>query len=680
MTPTISKLSQCGVHAPYMRAVYPTKTFPNHYSIVTGLYPESHGIIDNNMYDMEIGKRFYLGSETASDPRWWGGEPIWLTAKKQGLRTATYFWPGSDVNIQGNYPDIWKKYDGSVSYYSRVQEVLSWMSLPKGERPDLITLYFDEPDLAGHKNGTSGPTAEKEIGATLARVDETIGELMNGLYTRNLHHCVNLVVIADHGMDDVSCQRVVRLRNYVNMDYLSSKFYVWEGSFGRIANQYIYNSTIRDPAPNGNPEPTDDLLKNLICANPHLNVYTKTTLPVRHHYTNNNRIDSVLLDVESEWLVTRNFINTCSGGNHGYDNIYKSMEALFLAYGPAFHWNLTIPGFENIELYNAFADILNITAAPNNGTAGALDHILKSPRKRNNLSDSIEYRRADNVFHDADEYLSYVKSVDCGFNCMQLTDEQIKSVYSETTDFREDARHVPLGIPLMNLPIVTLLHQPNYTSAYDSRLRIVLWISQTRDGQSVLLPEAETICSLPDPRISAGEEECYNATDVVYSPLYSGTIVGSPPGEIFLTSSYVRMTREFYASIWVKVLDNIWKKYSGSGKDYNILTGPAFDLNHDGISDHFKNISSADLPSHFFIMLTSCDTNTSLEDCDKYRVESYIIPHNDHLKMCKDIGTFLLENEARARDIELITGIQLFQRLPFDEAVRLKTHLPLSFD
>lgn len=678
MTPTISRLRQCGVHAPYMRSVYPTKTFPNHYSIVTGLYPESHGIIDNNMYDMEIGKRFYLGSDTSADPRWWRGEPIWHTAKRHGLRTATYFWPGSDVKIQGSYPDIWKKYDGSVSYSSRVQEVISWMSLPKGERPDFITLYFDEPDLAGHKYG---PSDETKIGAALKRVDDTIRDLMDGLFTRKLHHCVNIVIIADHGMDDVSCQQIVRLSHYVDSDFLSANYYVWEGPFGRIANTYRYNNTVRDILPADDPEPYDTLLSNLTCASPHMNVYRKASLPVRHHYSNNDRIDDTLLDMETGWLVTRNWIRICRGGNHGYDNIYKSMEALFLAYGPAFKWNLTIEPFENIELYNMLTEILNITAAPNNGTVGSLKHILKESANTEEIVQHLEYGNLSISFKDAEEYFSFVQSYPCAKNCSALSEDMIRNLYSTLSTNQPVKSHTPLGMPeLADASFqnrnVTLLYHLQYVLAYDTHLHSPLWLSQTLNGTQSMFKEDNTDCFIPDPRIPR-DKICNNRTDLQQTSLNVFTYKDGESA-ISLASVHLRMNTRFYTDIWRPVINYIRKKISVI-ENVNILIGPAFDNNHDSLPDT-EGTRNTSLPSHFFIVLTSCiDKRITAQDCEKYNVISYIIPHLDDIHICKSIDMFMNENEARVRDVEILTGMRLLTAVPFDVAVRLRTLLPLSF-
>ncbi|KAG3290257.1 ectonucleotide pyrophosphatase/phosphodiesterase family member 1 [Ictidomys tridecemlineatus] len=153
LLPVISKLKNCGTYTKNLRPVYPTKTFPNHYSIVTGLYPESHGVIDNKMYDPKMNASFSLKSKEKFNPEWYKGEPIWITAKYQGLKSGTLFWPGSDVTIKGIYPDIYKVYNGSIPFEERILAVLQWLQLPRDERPHFYTLYLEEPDSSGHSYG-----------------------------------------------------------------------------------------------------------------------------------------------------------------------------------------------------------------------------------------------------------------------------------------------------------------------------------------------------------------------------------------------------------------------------------------------------------------------------------------------------------------------------------------------
>ncbi|XP_052776109.1 uncharacterized protein LOC128213996 [Mya arenaria] len=679
VTPTVSRLSQCGVRAPYMRSVYPTKTFPNHYSIVTGLYPESHGIIDNNMYDTEMMSRFSLGSKAASDPSWWKGDPLWLTAKRQGLRTATFFWPGSDVEINGSYPDIWRKYDGSVSYFARTQEVLSWMSLPKGERPDFVTLYFDEPDLAGHKYG---PSNEKEIGAALKRVDDTLAYLMEGLVHRNLHNCVNLVIIADHGMSDVKCNQVLKMQYHVpNLDYsyLTSNFWVWDGAFGRIADTYKYNGTVRGPYPVDIPAPSDDIVANLTCASPHMNVFTKPIMPVRHHYTNNIRIDNIILDMDPGWQVTRYYVSSCTGGTHGYDNIYRSMEALFLAHGPAFKWNLTVDAFENIELYNMFSDILNITASPNNGTAGSLDHLLQNPRTHS--TETFTPYVETSKFSTAEEYATITSGNPCFRNCISFTKEHMRTLCENVTSSNTNDKHIPFGQPELESVYfskrkVVISHLPVATIGYDQDQDASFWVSQTFTNVRENI-SADSGCSLPDPNIFknvSGSRIC--STDDAVST--STLLLGDQSGMFdFVSSTMAIMKTGFLNNVWTPLLTFL-REAVVMQTEVNVVVGPAFDHNFDSLPDLISHNSTLMTPSHFYIVLSHCSGDSLSKDCQNKSISSYILPHTENITICKNFSMYMLENEARLRDVEILTGLSFLSDLSTSVKVQLKTRLPVS--
>nr|ABY79123.1 ectonucleotide pyrophosphatase/phosphodiesterase 1 (predicted) [Callithrix jacchus] len=302
LLPVISKLKKCGTYTKNMRPVYPTKTFPNHYSIVTGLYPESHGIIDNKMYDPKMNASFSLKSKEKFNPEWYKGEPIWLTAKYQGLKSGTFFWPGSDVEINGIFPDIYKMYNGSIPFEERIVAVLQWLQLPKDERPHFYTLYLEEPDSSGH---SYGPVSSEVIKA-LQRVDSMVGMLMDGLKELNLHRCLNLILISDHGMEQGSCKKYIYLNKYL----------------GDVKNIKV----IYGPAARLRPS-----------------------------------------DVPDKYF------------SFNYEAIARNLSALFIGYGPGFKHGTEVDTFENIEVYNLMCDLLNLTPAPNNGTHGSLNHLLKNP-------------------------------------------------------------------------------------------------------------------------------------------------------------------------------------------------------------------------------------------------------------------------------------------------------------
>ncbi|KAJ7421363.1 ectonucleotide pyrophosphatase/phosphodiesterase family member 3 [Pitangus sulphuratus] len=335
LLPNIEKLKTCGTHSKYMRAVYPTKTFPNHYTIVTGLYPESHGIIDNNMYDIDLNEHFSLSGMEKFNPSWWKGQPIWLTAMYQNLKAGTFFWPGSDVQINGTYPNSYTVYNSDF-----------WIPLK-----------------------TIDTVLEMVIKA-LQIADQALGMLMDGLKQRNLHNCVNLIVLADHGMEKTYCNQLEYMTNY----FKQVDFYMYAGPAARIRAQNVPNDYFTFDS--------EGIVKNLTCKSSpqHFKPYLTPDLPKRFHYANNIRIDKVHLLVDRQWLAVRDESYTfCDGGDHGYNNEFKSMQAIFLAYGPSFKEKTEVDAFENIEVYNLMCDLLRITPAPNNGTHGSLNHLLRKP-------------------------------------------------------------------------------------------------------------------------------------------------------------------------------------------------------------------------------------------------------------------------------------------------------------
>uniref|UniRef100_A0A672RWP9 Ectonucleotide pyrophosphatase/phosphodiesterase family member 1-like n=1 Tax=Sinocyclocheilus grahami TaxID=75366 RepID=A0A672RWP9_SINGR len=365
LLPVINKLRKCGTSTPYMRPAYPTKTFPNHYTIVTGLYPESHGIVDNKMYDVTRNASFSLKIDEKFNPAWYQGEPVWLTAMKNKLKTATFFWPGSDVKVNGHFPDYWVK---NIPFEKRVAKIFEWLHLPEGERPDFYTLYLEEPDSAGHRHG---PMSSQVIEALL-NVDRLLGMLMDGLEERQLHRCVNLVLVSDHGMEEASCKKAAYVSDYLeNIDDIT----VIQGPAARVRPKRLPDEFFSFDY--------ESLVKNLSCREPDqpMRPYLKEHLPKRLHFASNIRIERAHLYMQPGWqaALKPNEIKYCRGGFHGSDNVFKNMQAIFIGYGPGIHSKTNVLPFENIEVYNLLCDLLGIPPAPNNGTHGSLNHLLKNP-------------------------------------------------------------------------------------------------------------------------------------------------------------------------------------------------------------------------------------------------------------------------------------------------------------
>ena len=350
-----------GVKIPAMRASFPSKTFPNHYSIVTGLYPEAHGIVSNRWSDVSENKTFNAFDATGENPEDWFGEPIWNNVQRHGKKAAAYFWPGSEVNITGNQPNLWKVYDEEDPFEHRVFEVLKWIDLPDDERPDFINLYLHQPDKSGHLTGTDSEETDKDI----RRVNSMIDLLLEGLSSRNLFNCVNIMIVSDHGM--VNYENI-NINNHTDVcSDTSAK--CWPGPVMRIGQKVASDQTF-------------DLVKaqkDLKCLrhdkNLPVNVYSKMDMPYRLHFTDSSRIEDLLILGDLGYEV--NDDDSFRKGNHGWDNSYLEMHAIGIFHGPAFkkryHFDF-IP--QNVELYGMMCEILGIEPTSNNGTTGSLFDIL----------------------------------------------------------------------------------------------------------------------------------------------------------------------------------------------------------------------------------------------------------------------------------------------------------------
>ena len=365
-TPNLNSLIARGVRARYMVPSFPTKTFPNHYTLVTGLYPAHHGIIGNNMWDDALHAGFKMSDRTqVQDARWWGGEPIWVTAQKAGQKTAPLYWPGSEAAIEGVRPTHWEAYDAKnkTTFEYRVNRVLSWLDLPLSERPTFLTLYLENVDQAGHDYGPDSP----QVINAVQRADQAIGLLLHGLKARGIEDQVNLIVVSDHGMAACSRQRLIFLDDYLN-----------------LSNVVVIDASpvLAAKAKDGNNAVLVAKLKLV----PHLTVYTAETIPPRLHYSGNPRITPVIAVADLGWKITSHHDvaehpGRKYGGDHGYDNAAPEMRAIFVAAGPAFEPHRVLRAFPNVDVYALLARLLNLTPAPNDGSVKVFLPVLRRQSK-----------------------------------------------------------------------------------------------------------------------------------------------------------------------------------------------------------------------------------------------------------------------------------------------------------
>lgn len=361
--PTLNKLAASGVRAKWMIPSFPTKTFPNHYTVVTGLYPANHGIVDNYVYDFGIVFSMSNRAEV-ENPQWWGGEPIWVTAEKQGQVAASYFWVGSETTIDGEAPTFWRVYNGRVPPEMRIDRTLGWLDLPVEKRPTMITLYFSDTDDVGHE---FSPEAE-ETGYAVQNVDRYIERLMAGLKARRIDNKVNVIIVSDHGMAAIDYRRANYLDDYFDTD---------------LAERVIWNEEFTQIFPKADNE--DKIMEGLGRLE-HATCWRKKDIPARFHYTGSHRIAPIVCSPHEGWSLTNHKRYTDWAkdkhpaqlrGAHGYDNKYQSMQATFIAHGPAFRKGYVAEPFENVEVYNVMCKILGLTPAKNDGDLSRVKRMLK---------------------------------------------------------------------------------------------------------------------------------------------------------------------------------------------------------------------------------------------------------------------------------------------------------------
>jgi hypothetical protein len=370
-SPNLDALGARGASAPDgLIPAYPSITFPNHYTIVTGLYPEHHGIVANAFYD-PVRKQVYSykDPQTEADGTWYGGTPLWVLAEQQGMRSACFFWPGSEADIQGVRPTYYMKYDAKFPNRQRVEQVLAWLQLPPAERPHFITLYFSDVDSAGHAHGPDST----EVAAAVREVDDEVGRLVAGVAKLNLR--VDVVVVADHGMAKVEGDWI-NLSEYFDTRLLEKSVESYMYPRSEAAAEKIYAAL----------DGKSDKFK----------VYRNGAVPARLHFDGNLREGDPVVVPTGPYLIRVNAPPGGAGdamhpagpplGMHGYDPAHMpEMKAIFFAAGPDIRSGEKVVPFEVVNLYPLVArilglDISHLTTGAVDGDLNVLRGILREGR------------------------------------------------------------------------------------------------------------------------------------------------------------------------------------------------------------------------------------------------------------------------------------------------------------
>ncbi len=357
-SPNLDEMREEGIKADRLIPSFPTKTFPNHYTVATGLYPDNHGIINNSFYAEDLGGIYRIrDSRMVTDPDAYFGEPIWVTAEKQGIKAASYFWVGSEAPIKGVYPSYWKKYNESIPYEHRVDQVINWLKLPIEERPGLVMLYFDEPDHTGHSMGP----VHSETGKVVKYLDSVLGYLRSEIEELPYGDKVNLIVLSDHGMGALSPDRYVNINKHIKE--------VWTESV--VGGNPVY---LIDPA-----EGMEDSITISLSKAEGVMAWQKEEIPEHLHYGSSPRFPGIVVVADSAWSIgLKDNSSGYTGGAHGYDNAFSEMHTIFYAEGPAFKEGHTSSAFSNVEVYGIIAHILGLDPAATDGDLSNVSDIFSA--------------------------------------------------------------------------------------------------------------------------------------------------------------------------------------------------------------------------------------------------------------------------------------------------------------
>ncbi|MFO8233430.1 MAG: alkaline phosphatase family protein [Longimonas sp.] len=359
--PTLDSLRNASASVERFMPSFPTKTFPNHYTLVTGLHPGHHGIVANSMYDPEMDASFSLGNtEAVTNGDWWDdGEPIWVTAEQQGMRAGTYFWPGSEAEIDGTRPSYWLPYSDDTPGPERVDTVLDWLDRPDAERPSFLTLYFSTVDTEGHRHG---PESD-EVAEAMQSVDGYVQRLIDGLDARDMD--VNLFITGDHGMVETSRERAVVVDEHINLDDVQIVDYTPVG--------------MMNPREGVDPQPIIDTLDAL----DRVSAYHRSEVPEALHFRDHPRIPEIIAIADPGWsLTTTSYLEDnpdgLSGATHGYVPSTPDMQTFLIANGPAFEAGMQVDTLDFVDLYPLMTHLLDLDAAPHDGSLQAARELLRT--------------------------------------------------------------------------------------------------------------------------------------------------------------------------------------------------------------------------------------------------------------------------------------------------------------
>lgn len=348
-----------GVRAKFMTPSFPSLTFPNHYTIATGLYPAHHGLVDNTYFDKASGQQYSMGNtKMVGEGKWYGGTPLWVLAEKQKMLSASFYWVGSEADIQNTRPTYYYKYNDKINIATRIKAVKDWLTLPEEQRPHIITFYFPEVDHEAHTYGPNHP----HVGDAVKFIDSSVNALQAELATLNLP--INYIFVSDHGMTKVDVDNTIGMPKAIDtaamrVPWGDALIHLYAKDASKLES--TYNELKKDTS---------------------ISVYKLDETPDHWHYKKADDVYNRVGDLIVVPHLPRPFnfsTRKTTIGKHGFDNHHPDMRATFMAWGPAFKKGLSIEGFENVNVYPIVAKILGLDYDENSidGKLNVLQSILQ---------------------------------------------------------------------------------------------------------------------------------------------------------------------------------------------------------------------------------------------------------------------------------------------------------------
>jgi len=355
-TPTLDSISKAGVRAESMNPIFPSKTFPNHYTLATGLYADGHGIVLNRFYAPDLKKDYNKKDKSSvGNGAFYGGEPMWVTAVKQGEKSATLFWVGSEADVEGVRPTYWKKYDQKMTFNARIDTVINWLNLPYSKRPHLVMWYYHEPDYTSHGYGPESAETKKVV----EQIDSWLGDFFKEARKLPIYDSIDFIIVSDHGMTTLSPDRQLILDSIID----TASLVRFDGG------NPVYNLQVKEGMLN--------TVFHKLEKTEHLTVWKHGNLPERFHYGKNPRTYDLTVVADPGWSLYLSWHHKKGKGTHGYDNNFKDMQAIFYAMGPDFRKGYSQPAFPNVDVYPLVIKLLELQPAKNSGNINDVSGMLK---------------------------------------------------------------------------------------------------------------------------------------------------------------------------------------------------------------------------------------------------------------------------------------------------------------